>query len=65
VEYLNFSGSVTTNDTRSTREIKSRIAEEKATFNKKIFFASKLHLNLRKKPVKRYIWSTAFYGIEI
>jgi hypothetical protein len=36
----------------------------KATFNKKALFTSKLNLNLRKKPVKCYIWSTGFYGAE-
>jgi hypothetical protein len=34
-----------------------------STFNKnKTLFASKLDLNLRKKLVKRYIWSMALYG---
>ena len=31
---------------------------------KKILFASKLDLNLRKKLVKCYIWSIALYGVE-
>jgi hypothetical protein len=54
-----------TNDARCTREIKSRIAMAKAAFNKnKHIFASKLDLNLRKKPVKCYIWSIAWYGAE-
>jgi hypothetical protein len=35
----------------------------KAAFNKKKnIFTSKLDLNLRKKPVKCYIWSIALYG---
>ena len=35
-------------------------------FNKqKTVFSSKLDLNLRKKLVKCYIWSMAFYGGEI
>jgi hypothetical protein len=53
-----------TNDARCTREIKSRIAMAKAAFNKKKknLFTSKLDLNLRKKLVKCYIWSTALYG---
>ena len=54
-----------TNDGRCTCEIKSRIAMAKATFNKKkTLFTSKLDLNLRKKLVKCYIWSTAFYGAD-
>jgi hypothetical protein len=37
----------------------------KAAFSKnKTLFTSKLDLNLRKKPVKCYIWSTALYGAE-
>jgi hypothetical protein len=42
-----------TNDARCTREIKSRIATGKRTFNrKKTHLTSKLDLNLRKKVVK-------------
>jgi len=37
----------------------------KAAFSKKkTLFTSKLDLNLRKKVVKCYIWSMAFYGAE-
>ena len=62
VKYL---GSILTNDGRCTCEIKSRIAMAKAAFNKKkTLFTSKLDLNLRKKPVKCYIWSMALYGAE-
>jgi hypothetical protein len=44
---------------------KSRIAKTKAAFNKKeANFTSKLDLNLRKKVVKCYICSIAFYGTE-
>jgi len=54
-----------TNDGKCTREIKSRIAMEKVTFSKKkTLFTSKLDLNLRKKLIKCYIWSMAFYGAE-
>ena len=35
----------------------------KAAFNK-IFFSSKVDLNLRRKVVKCYIWSIALYGAE-
>jgi hypothetical protein len=38
----------------------------KAALNKKkIIFTSKLDLNLRKKLVKCYIWSMAFYFLFI
>jgi hypothetical protein len=54
-----------TNYARCTREIKSRIAMAKATFNKeKTLFTSKVDLNLRKKLVKCYIWSIALCGAE-
>ena len=37
----------------------------KAAFNrKKALFTSKLDYNLRKTPVKRYIWSVASWGAE-
>jgi hypothetical protein len=66
VEYFNFLGSVIKNDARCKRKIKSRIAMEKAAFNKKkTLFTSKLALNLRKKVVNCYIWSIAFYGAEM
>jgi hypothetical protein len=52
VEYLNYLGSMITNDARCTHEIKTRIAMAKASFNKKkTLFTSKLDLNLRKKLV--------------
>jgi hypothetical protein len=51
------------NDAKYTREIKSRIATEKAAFSKeKALFTRKLDLNLRKKLVKCYIWSIALCG---
>jgi hypothetical protein len=64
VEYFKYLGSVKTNDARCSREIKYRIATAKAAFNKKTLFARKLDLNLRKKLVKYYIWSTDLYGAE-
>jgi hypothetical protein len=49
-----------------THKVKSKIAMAKAAFNtKKTLFASKLNLNLRKKLVKCYLWSIAFYHAEI
>jgi len=62
VEYFSCSGSILTDDARYTREIKSGIAMEKAAFNKKALFTSKLDCNLRKKHVKCYIWSIALCG---
>jgi hypothetical protein len=65
VEYFNYFGGLTTNDTRSACEIKSRIVMAKAAFKKKkTLFTGKLDLNLRKKLVTCYIWSIALYGAE-
>jgi hypothetical protein len=65
VKYFNYLGSMIRNDARCTREIKSRIATAKATFDKKkTTFTSKLDLNLRKKLVKGHIWNRALFGAE-
>jgi hypothetical protein len=41
------------------------VAMAKAAFNnKKTLFTSKLDINLRKKPVKCYIWSVALYDAD-
>ena len=54
-----------TNVAIRTLEIKSRIAIAKAAKNKKkVLFASKLDLNLKKEIVKCYIWSIAFSAGE-
>jgi hypothetical protein len=59
-------GSMLTDNGRCVCEIKSRIAMAKAEFNKKKnIFTSKLHLNLRKKLVKCYIWSMALYVLKL
>ena len=66
VERFTYLDNKITNDVSSTREIKFRIAMGKAAFNKEeTLFTSKFELNLRKKLVKCYIWSIAFYGAEI
>jgi hypothetical protein len=65
VEYFKYTCSLITNDARCTPEIESIIAIAKAEFNnKKILFTSESDLNLRKKLVKYYIWSTTLYGAE-
>jgi hypothetical protein len=51
--------SMLTDDGRYTCEFKSTTAMAKAAFNKKNLFTSKLHVNLRKKLVKCYIWCMA------
>jgi hypothetical protein len=63
VESFKYLGSMLTNDGRWTCEIKSRIANGKAAFNKKTaLFTSTL--DLRKKLVKCYIWNIAAYSAE-
>jgi len=52
VEYFNYVGSMVTNDTKCTREIKSRIAMAKAAFNKNKAKSEKLDLNVWNKLVK-------------
>ena len=37
---------------------------QKLHLTRRIFFTSKLDLNLRKKLVKCYVWSMALYGAE-
>ena len=65
VECFKYLGSMLTNEGRCICEIKSRIAMTKAAFNKKkTLFTSTLDLKLRKKLVKCYIWTVAFYGAE-
>ena len=60
VEYFNYLCSMISNDARCTQEIKSKISMRRAAFNKKkSLFTSTLDLNLRKKLVTWYIWSTA------
>jgi len=52
------------NGARRVHGIISRVAMTKAAFNKKILFASKLSLNLRKKLSKFYISIMPLYGAE-
>jgi hypothetical protein len=47
-----------------THEIKSRIALTKAVNKKDVLFISKMELILRKKLVKFWIWSIAFFDAE-
>ena len=65
VEHSKYLGSMITKDAKYSWEIKSRIAEAKAAFDKKkSFFTGKLDLNLRNKLVKCCFWSVVLYGAE-
>ena len=56
---------VLTKNCYCTREIKMRIAITKEKFNRKVsLLTSKLNIKLRKKLVRCYVWSIAFYGSE-
>jgi hypothetical protein len=64
VEYFKHLGSVIINYAICTSEIKSKVAMEKAAFNKKTLFTSKLDLNLRKNVDKFYISNISLCGAE-
>jgi len=55
--YLNYLGSLITNEARCAWEIKSTISVAKAELNKKGLFTDKLDLHLRKKPAKCWSFS--------
>jgi len=56
---------VLTEDWRSDKEIKTRIAMAKESFNKKRrLLCSKMDLHLRKRLVISYVWSVLLYGSE-
>jgi hypothetical protein len=67
VEHFKYLGSMITNDARCIREIVVNPGlprQKQYSTERRLFFTSKLHLNLRKNLVKCYIKSTALYGAE-
>jgi uncharacterized protein (DUF488 family) len=65
VNYLNYLGSMITYDVICRRDIKSKIVVAKAAFTEmRTPFTSQEDLQLRKKVVKRYVWSSVLYGAE-
>jgi hypothetical protein len=60
VEYLNYLGSLITNDARCHVKLNPGLLFN----NKETLLTSKLDLNLRTKLLKCYIWSIALYGAE-
>ena len=65
LNYLNYLGSMITYDVICRRDIKSRIVAAKAALTEmRTPFSSQEDLRLRKKVVKRYVWSTALCGAE-
>jgi len=66
VTYLNYFGSIITNDVICRRDIKSSIVMAKAAFTEmRTPLMNQEDLHSRKKVVKRYVWSIALYGAEI
>ena len=58
-------GSLVTEDIRSGREVRRRIALGKEAFNKKKDLMQKsLSLHLQKRMVKVFVWSVVLYGSE-
>jgi len=54
-----------TNDAICRRDVKSRIIVAKAAFTEmRTAFTSQEDLHLRKKVVKRYVWSIVLCGAE-
>jgi hypothetical protein len=49
---------------KKKKKKKKKKERKKKETKKKTLFTVKLDLNLRKKPVQCYIWSTAFYDAE-
>jgi hypothetical protein len=65
VKYFKYFGNIITNDERCKNEIKSRTAMAKQhSTRRRLFLTSKVVLNLRKKAVEYYSWTTALYGAE-
>jgi hypothetical protein len=62
VDYVNYLGSIITNDARCTREIKSRIVMAKAAFNKKKTLFTRTGLKFKEETSKvlhlerSYVW---------
>jgi len=61
VEYLNSSGNLITDDAKYTSEIKSRIVMAQTVFSKGKIKKKKIGLKFKKKLVRGYILSIAFY----
>ncbi|KAI5640823.1 hypothetical protein NE865_06931 [Phthorimaea operculella] len=65
VESFKYLGSIITQDSKCTQDIKCRIGMAKQAFHsKKSIFTSSMPMNIRKRFIKTYIWSIALYGCE-
>ena len=65
VKQFCYLGSLVTEDGRSCREVRRRIALGKEAFNKnKDLLQKSLSLRLRKRMVKVFVWRVVLYGSE-
>ena len=66
VEEMVYLGSKITSDGKNVHEIKQRITLAKIAFSKKqkLLTSKKIHLNIKKRLIKTYVWSVATYGCE-
>ncbi|XP_025413749.1 uncharacterized protein LOC112685915 [Sipha flava] len=66
IEEMVYLGSKITSDGNSVHEIKQCIALAKIAFSKKhkLLTSKKIHLNIKKRLIKTYVWSIATYGCE-
>ena len=66
VESYSYLGHLITEDGRCEKEIKRRIGIAKNSFNnmKQIFLSKQISVDLKKRMVKCYIYSTLLYGAE-
>ena len=61
IEEMVYLGSKITSDGKSVHEIKQRIALAKIAFSKKqkLLTSKRIHLNIKKRLIKTYVWSVA------
>jgi len=66
VNEYKYLGSTITEDGRSTREIISRIYQDKCAFQSKknMFISRNIDIKVRKNLLKAYVWSVTLYGSE-
>lgn len=64
-KYLGSSITCITENPKSTTDIKQRVAQAKAAFNKKkmLLCSNNINLEVRKQLVKSLVWSIALYPI--
>ena len=67
VSSFDYLGSLVTSDKKCLRNIKKRIALAKQAFNNKktILTNKKISIQIKKRFLKIYIWSTFLYGYEL